>query len=107
MGDQYREGNVIQWSGFSSAAVNMDVTTTFVGSQGPRVLFVILLTEADARNIAPFSRFPSEAEALLPPNSAFRIRNILDAGNGLHVVQMLQEDGLDPLIHMSFDPLKG
>jgi WWE domain/NAD:arginine ADP-ribosyltransferase len=99
-GDQYKTNGVIQWSGFSSTAVKVNVMNQFLGQKGPRTLFNIFLSAGDARNIAPFSKYPNEAEALLPPNSAFKIIGIMDGGNGLQIVQLQQTDSLDPLIDM-------
>ena len=40
---------------------------TFLGTEGERIMYDNELTEPVARDIIPFSRFPSDNELLLPP----------------------------------------
>ena len=70
------KGDEITWSAFSSTATTMDVMNDFLGQEGERIMYDIELTEPTARDIRPFSLFPSENELLHvwrpPPVAAVR-----------------------------------
>jgi NAD:arginine ADP-ribosyltransferase len=54
---------------FLSCRRDIEVESAFLGSFGPRTLFVIELCTNQARVISQHSLIPEEKEALLPPNS--------------------------------------
>jgi len=88
----------VTWSGFSSTASTINVMNAFLGTEGERIMYDIELTEPLARDIRPFSVFPSENELLLPPNFSYEIVSTFDTGNGLTMVQCKQTETLDPLL---------
>ena len=55
---------------------------------GKRTIFAINLTQGQARDITRYSLVPSEGEVLLPPGCRFRVISIMDAGQGLVIVQV-------------------
>ena len=65
--------------GFSSTTKTVDVLSNpqFCGESGLRTIFVILLTQGQARDITMYSLVPSEGEVLLPPGSRFRVISML------------------------------
>ena len=94
----------VTWSGFSSTASTIDVMNTFLGTEGERIMYDIELTEPLARDIRPFSLFPSENELLLPPNFSFEIVSTNDVGHGLTMVQCKQTETLDLLVDFGAPP---
>jgi len=64
-------------------------------------LLQIELTEPVARGIQDFSLFPSENEALLPPNVCLQFQSQFDAGHGLVMMQFKQTETVDVLLDMS------
>ena len=61
------------WYEFKSAAQQFDVMyhPMFCGANGPRTIFVI--DACESYTIAPFSQFPTEAEALFRPLAQFEV----------------------------------
>ena len=88
----------VTWSGFSSTASTINVMTAFLGQEGERIMYDIELTEPLARDIRPFSVYPSENELLLPPGFSFEIVATFSAGGGLTMVQCKQTETLDVLL---------
>lgn len=74
---------------------------TFMGTEGPRTLFTLELTESVGRDLRDFSLFPSENEILLPPNMQFEVVSRFDAGNGLTMVQCKQVEADDAILSLS------
>lgn len=60
-----------------------EVMQFFMGTDGPRTLFQLELTEQIGRDLRDFSLFPSENEILLPPNTQFEVVSRFDAGHGV------------------------
>ena len=98
--DQYTRGNTICWYQFSSCSNDIEVQQSeqFTGRAGDRTLFSIELTTPRARMIQRYSLLPSEQEVLLPPNSMFEIVGVLDAGNGMALIQMREVAPRDPIL---------
>ena len=99
-----KTGLDVTWSGFSSTASTINVMNTFLGTEGERIMYDIELTEPLARDIRPFSVFPSENELLLPPNFSFEIVSTFDTGGGLTMVQCKQTETLDVLLDFGATP---
>ena len=95
LGDDYDEGEEFVWSGFSSTATTVKVMQEFMGTEGPRTLFQLELTERVGRDLRDFSLFPSENEILLPPNMQFKVVSRFDAGHGFTMVQCKQVEAID------------
>lgn len=93
------------WGGFSSTALTQGVMSTFVGTDGPRTMLTIELTEKVARKISDFSLFPNEDEVLLPPNVCLEVVSRFDAGHGLTMVQCKQTETIDPILDLSNSPI--
>ena len=94
----------VTWSGFSSTASTINVMNAFLGQDGERIMYDIELTEPLARDIKPFSLFPSENELLLPPNFSYEIVSTFEAGGGLTMVQCKQTETLDVLLDFGAPP---
>ena len=101
LGEDYNKGEEFVWSGFSSTATTVDVMKTFMGTDGPRTLFQLELTESAGRDLRDFSLFPSENEILLPPNAQFEVISQFDAGHGLTMVQCKQVEADDEILSLS------
>jgi NAD:arginine ADP-ribosyltransferase/Folate receptor family len=97
-----KEGREFQWSGFSSTSKSVSTMKTFLGKDDARTLFMLSLTQGDAREIDQFSLYPSETEVLLPPNSRFRVDGVLDQGD-LTIINCSQVESLDPLMDLRTD----
>jgi hypothetical protein len=97
LGKNFVKGGTVVFSGFTSAAINIEAMQDFVGKEGPRTLVTLHLKEAP-RSVADFSLFPSETEVVLPPNTIFKIRGIFNAGNDLVMMDLHQEDSIDDLM---------
>ena len=98
------KGADVTWSAFSSTASTVDVMSSFLGQEGERIMYNIELTEPIARDIKPFSLFPSENELLLPPGFSFEIVATFEAGGGLTMVQCKQTETLDVLLDFGAPP---
>ncbi len=100
LSSQYPKDRVLTWFQFSSCTCDLSVEQSqqFCGSSGVRTLFTIELTTGRARMITMYSLVPSEAEVLLPPNSRFKVKGTLDAGNGLMQIQLEELPCLEPIL---------
>ena len=86
------KGETMIWPAFSSCTTTIDVLQSekFLGKMGSRTLFVI---EAQSgRSIQKHSFHTTEDEVLIPMNRPFQIISILDAGNGLTLVDLKEVD---------------
>jgi hypothetical protein len=101
LGRNYRKGSEFQLAGFSSTSDRVGTTQAFLGTDGPRTLFHLHLTEPLARDIRSCSMHPDESEVLLPPNVKFVVQDILDAGHGFHILQCKQVKTCDVLLDFS------
>ena len=103
---QDRCDRTVIWHQFSSCTCNVAVQNSdqFMGSQGERTLFSIELTTNRGRQVQEYSLLPDEQEVLLPPNSVFSVRGVFNAGNGLTMVQLLEEPPRDPILDFPVPP---
>ena len=83
----------------------MEQSEQFLGKTATRTQFSIELTSGRARITTKLSLVPSEAEALHPPHSRFKVLGQLDAGNGLINVQLRGLASVDPIIDFDSLPL--
>lgn len=72
------------WWGFSSCSTDLQAVKTFFGDTGYRVLYTIENGSA-ARDVSKYSKFPDEAEVLLPFGSAFKVKTAAKMGDVLVV----------------------
>ena len=82
-------GKKVVWWTISSCTENVAVleNPTFLGQRGERVVFNI--ANCCCVKIADYSAIP-EDEVLLLPGSTLLVKSVLDAGNGLHIVHLEQ-----------------
>lgn len=83
-------GKRLLWWSFSSSAVRVDVLESpeFLGKNGDRTLMTInAKTGVDIRK---YSAFPHEHEVLLLAGTCLKVESVLNAGHGLHVVQLTE-----------------
>jgi len=91
LGERFVEGGVVVFSGVTSVADNMHPMKEFVGNSGPRTLLILnLLKGYGGKKVHDFSFFPNESELILEPNATFRVQTILDLGNSLTQVELVQ-----------------
>ena len=101
---QYQQGEQVVWWGFSSStvAVNVLQSELFLGKSGMRTMFTI---ECDSgKDIQKHSFFPTEDEILLLAATQFKVIGCLDAGNGLHTIQLQEIQSPFPLIYPGLLP---
>ena len=89
---KFEKGKSVVWWAVTSTASHVSVLENpqFMGKNGPRCLFTIKSTSA--RDIQRYSAMGStEREFVLPPGSCFVVEDILDAGAGLSIVQLVED----------------
>ncbi len=89
---KFEKGKSVVWWAVTSTASHVSVLENpmFMGQSGPRCLFTIKATSA--RDIQRYSAMGStEREFVLPPGSCFVVEDILDAGSGLSIVQLVED----------------
>eukprot|EP01046_Picozoa_sp_COSAG06_P001656 COSAG06_NODE_56_length_27627_cov_106.527136_9_plen_268_part_00 len=86
----YAKGREVTWHGFASTTKSMEVLEhdQFCGKEGARTIFSIALTQGQARDITRYSMIEAEDEVLLPPGCKFKVESLMDAGNGLTIIQI-------------------
>jgi len=96
----YDVGSVVTWSSFSSCTTDLALleNTMFLGKEGERTEFHITLTTNRARSIRHLSVISAEDDILLPPNTRLRVTDKVNKGHGLCIVQLLEEQCLDPIL---------
>ncbi|CAF0846280.1 unnamed protein product [Adineta ricciae] len=96
---QYSTGTTVTWWGLSSCTKSLNVLSNeqFLGQTGTRTLFNIECHSA--KSIKTYSLFPEEEEVLLPPARQFQVTGCLNAGHGLHIVQLKEVQPKFPLIN--------
>eukprot|EP01124_Arcella_intermedia_P025860 TRINITY_DN471_c0_g1_i2.p1 TRINITY_DN471_c0_g1~~TRINITY_DN471_c0_g1_i2.p1 ORF type:complete len:418 (-),score=95.63 TRINITY_DN471_c0_g1_i2:132-1385(-) len=102
----FPKGKKFFWWGFSSCTVNVNVleNAQFCGKGGTRTLFCV--TAKNGRNIQTFSDYAGEEEVLLLP-SYFIVNGVMDAGNGLVIIDIQEIDmPFDIFIGIPKGPLK-
>jgi hypothetical protein len=90
LGAIYAKGRELTWHGFASCTKSMGVLMNeqFCGPSGPRTIFVIELTQAQAREITRYSLNAREEEVLLPPGCRFSVIDTAPMADGLLIVQL-------------------
>ncbi|CAF1279078.1 unnamed protein product [Adineta steineri] len=103
---QYEKGSTVTWWGFSSCTTSIDVLSNkqYLGQSGTRTLFNIDCSSA--KSIKQYSLFPEDEEVLLPPARQFHVIDSLNAGNGLHIINLKEIKPKFPLINPVPSPLK-
>jgi len=89
---QYRPGNTVTWSGFSSTTTNLEATRRFLAGDATGkcegTLFQIR-GNAWGYDVQPFSFFPHEEEIVMEPEIDLRVVNVLaPPDNDLIVVDL-------------------
>lgn len=84
--DKYIKGNCVTWWAFASTATSTNALEDdkYLGRTGMRTLFSIWTRHGF--NIRAFSFFQTEDEILLPPGLSFRVFDVVDLGNELHMI---------------------
>jgi len=73
---QYKKGFSICWIGFSSTSLEKDLIKNFVDKPNQKGTYMIIKA-IEGRDISGLSKYPSEAEIILLPNSQFMVEDIL------------------------------
>ena len=96
--EQYPIGKSFIWWGFSSCTSYIGVleSESFFGQTGTRCLFQ--LDCHTCRDIKNHSFIQQEQEILLLPARQFEVKDILNAGNGLHIIQLKETEPPYPLL---------
>jgi len=105
----YKVGSIVTWCSFSSCTTRLEALENreFVGVSGERTEFHITLTTNRARSIGHLSVMPEEDEILLPPNTRLLVMGKSNRGNGLWVVQLLEQPCLFPILAFPDQPRDG
>jgi hypothetical protein len=92
LSSDYIKGKTFIWWGFSSCASSIEVLENdqFLGKKGTRTLFTIECNSG--KDISRHSYYRSEVEILLPPARNFQVISCLEAGSGLHMVQLKETE---------------
>ena len=90
LSSQYKEGQEFVWWSFTSCTTKVGVlsNTMFLGSTGDRTRFTI--DTFSAVDIGHYSAIPAEEERLIMPGTRFRVESVLDLGNGLREIQLVE-----------------
>ena len=90
LGSIYVKGRELTWHGFASRTKSMGVLMNpqLCGPKGARTIFVIALTQGQAREITRYSLNAHEDEVLLPPGCRFRVMDTAPMDDGLLIVQL-------------------
>ena len=97
----YSKGRKISWYQFSSCTPDIEVQREFLGEVGPRTLFHVELTSDRARSISEYSFHPDENEVLIPMNTPFEVLGVLNAGNGLTIINLKELPVTDPVFEFA------
>jgi hypothetical protein len=94
----YKEGDEGIWWPASSATNTLSVLSNpqFLGKSRERTIFQI--TCRRAVDISAFSTIEVEDERLILPGFSFVVKSLLDAGNGLTMIQLVEDMDAPPLI---------
>ncbi|CAF1195472.1 unnamed protein product [Didymodactylos carnosus] len=86
MGNEFPEGKIFFWWGFSSCTSSINVLENFLGKTGTRTIFNI---ECDSgKDISKHSFYQKENEVLVYPARQFKVISSLDSGNLLRIIQI-------------------
>ncbi|CAE8601404.1 unnamed protein product, partial [Polarella glacialis] len=112
--DNYPKGRKVIWHGPSSCTTDIDVLTCdqFLGTTGVGTIFVIELTQHQAREITRYSLIPDEHEVMLPAGSKFEVLSQLPRGDlTIITLKEVQSDDifmdLQPAHATCVDPVPG
>jgi hypothetical protein len=85
---KYKVSDTIVWWGFSSCTTSVSVLQSelFLGKTGMRTMFTIECFSG--KDIKKYSYYSVEDEILLSTGTQFEVIGCLDAGNGLHTIQL-------------------
>ncbi|XP_064611911.1 uncharacterized protein LOC135475894 [Liolophura sinensis] len=86
--DRYPTGEVFAWQGFSSCVGDKETEEgpVVLGDSGERTFFCIQTSKGHA--IGQYAEFQTESEVMLTPGLFFEIGNVIDAGDGLTIVEL-------------------
>ena len=95
---QFTVGQTVTWWAFSSCTSDPQVleSDSFLGKSGERTQFDIDCYSA--KGIRKYSFFEKESEFLLMAATQFKVISSMDAGHGLHIVQLKEIEPKFPLI---------
>ena len=99
---KFEKGKSVVWWAVTSTASHVSVLENpqFMGKSGARCLFAI--SAVSARDIQRYSAMgSSEREYVLPPGTCLVVQDILDAGAGLTIVQLAEDNTMKLL---KFEP---
>jgi GTPase SAR1 family protein len=94
----FPEGQDVIWWSFSSCTSSLGVLDDHIGKVGKRTIFNI--TFDSAKDISRHSYYPEEKEVLFYPGRQFIVDSILDTGNDLHIIQLVETKPPFPLFQM-------
>jgi hypothetical protein len=97
---QHIEGSFITWHQFTSCSTNLATlqSEVFLGTTGPRSIFVIRMTSTRPRDISTVSLFPQEREVVFPPNTRFQVVAKVNLGNNLTQYQLVEDVPFDRIL---------
>lgn len=99
---QYPTGKTVVWWGFSSCTTLVSVlqSESFLGKTGMRTMFNIECYSG--KDIRKYSYYPNEDEILLLAATQLKVISSLNAGNGLHTIQLKETQPPFPLSQLPF-----
>jgi len=101
----YPKDREFTWHGFCSTTKSAEVLSNpqFCGTSGERTIFVIALTQGQAREITRYSMIGAEDEVLLPPGCRFRVESVLPQGD-LTIIQLTELPSMEWIFDLSPKP---
>jgi len=87
LSSEYKQGDTVTWSAFSSTTVNVKVleSEAFFGQSGDRTFFTIVAKSG--RDIAEYSAIETEEEVLLPPGISFKVTGVMKTSD-LYIITL-------------------
>ena len=98
----YITGEECTWWSFSSCTTSLRVLETFIGKEDERTIFNIHCRSAI--DISEYSFHQTEQEVLLYPGRQLKVGSLLDAGNGLCIIDLVETEPPYPLFRMPISP---
>ena len=95
----YPRNKTVVWWGFSSCTTSIEILQSelFMGMTGERTMFTIECNSG--KDIQKHSYFPFEEEILVLAATQFKVIGCLNAGNGLHTIQLQETQPPFPLLY--------
>ena len=95
--DDFEEGKEVTWWSITSTTDKVSVLQSgaFLGSKGDRTMFDI--SARSLVSIKEFSTLPEE-EFILLPGTILKVVGVLDAGNGLAMIQLREKEPFIPFL---------